>query len=154
MDTSPKKRLRNFELVLQDELMLEFGVKEGVFMLDHLKMVDMFGIQSEKAGVPVKFETLPLLGESCLDDIFGELFKNSPKCEKVLKAFRRAKETHLKNGGKQAAPWHDCAMNFNCNGEKECIAKKLMKAGRIKPMAQSSTDNFLSRNGINGTAKR
>ena len=154
MAESPKKRLKNFELALQDELMREFGAKEGIFVLDHLKMAEMFSLQSE-AGVPVKFETLPLLGESCLDDVFGELFhRDSERCERVINAFRRAKKAHLENGGKQAAEWHACALNFNCGGEKECIAKTLMARGKIMPMPQQATDKFLLRNGSNGVEKR
>lgn len=154
MAVPPKKRLLNFELVLRDELTQEFGGKEGAFVLDHIKMIGMFGLQAQKADLPVTFERLPLLGEGCLDDVFGELFQDSRKCKKVLNAFRRAKEAHLGNGGKQAAPWHDCALNFNCGGEKECIAKTLMARGKIKPMAQDAAGRFLLRNGGGGTGKR
>lgn len=151
MNTSPKERLMNFELVLQDELMREFGAKDGVLVLDHLKMVGVFSLQTEKADMRVTFDVLPLLGESCLDDVFGELFKNRPKCEKVLNAFHQAKKIHLKNGGEQAAPRHDCALSFNCSSDMECIAKKLMAKGGIKPMPQDATGKFLSRNGIKKT---
>jgi len=145
---SPEKRALKFELALQDELTREFGRREGVFVLDRLKMTGNFGVYSNTADMRITFESLPLLGENCLLEALGELFKTSGECGRVFNAFKAAKEAHMKSGGKQAAPWHECALNFNCDTEKECIAKKLMAKGGIKPMKQDATGRFLSRNGI------
>lgn len=147
----PEKRMMNFELVLQDEMAREFGAKDGAFMLDHMKIIENFGVQSETSGMRITFESLPLLGEGCLLEALGEIFKTNGECERVFRAFKRAKEAHLKNGGRQAAAWHECALAYRGRCEdaaKECIAKKLMAKGKIPPMKKQPGDRFLTRNGI------
>ncbi len=151
ISTSSEKRRLNFELALHDELVREFGAGNGVFILDHLKMIENFSVSSEISGMRITFESLPFLGESCLLEALGGLFRTNGDCERVFAAFKKAKEAHLESGGKQAADWHGCSLAFRggCGGETmECLAKKLMAKGRTPLAKKQPSDVFLARNGI------